>query len=93
MEIELTENFWASFEKIYTYIAKDKLSAAQNFRRRLLEQIKTIPDFPYQYRQSRYYDNHNYRDMIFRKYTIVYTIDTPADRIIVLDIFNRNQPL
>jgi hypothetical protein len=34
----------------------------------------------------------NVRDMIFKKYTIIYEIKPKEDIIEILDIFNRNKP-
>jgi len=92
MQIELTELFKESFEHIFEYIAQDKFSVARKFKKELFEQIKDIPHFPYKYRKSFYYDSEMNRDMTFKKYTIVYEIDLESNRIVILDIFNRNKP-
>ena len=92
MQIELTDLFKNNFEQIFEYIAKDKFSVAKNFKKELFETIRAIPHFPYKYRKSFYFDSETYRDMIFKKYTIIYKIDLELNRIVVLDIFNRNKP-
>jgi len=91
MQVEFGERFKKNLQTILERIAKDKLSASRNFRKELLKQIKTLPHFPYKYRQSFYFDDGNVRDMIFRGYTIVYEINTDNDMITVLDIFNKNK--
>ena len=91
MQVEFGERFKKNLQTILERIAKDKLSASRNFRKELLEQIKTLPHFPYKYRQSFYFDDGNVRDMIFRGYTIVYEINTDNNVITVLDIFNKNK--
>jgi len=91
MQVEFGERFKKNLQIILERIAKDKLNASRNFRKELLEQIKTLPHFPYKYRQSFYFDDGNVRDMIFRGYTIVYEINTDNNVITVLDIFNKNK--
>ncbi len=92
MQIKLDEKFETNFNFILEYIAKDKISAAKDFRKKLLEQIKYLPNFPYKYRKSFYFDDDEVRDMVFKGYTIVYAIDLDNNLIIILDIFNKNKP-
>jgi plasmid stabilization system protein ParE len=56
-------------------------------------QIKNLPNNPYKFRKSFYFDDENIRDMIFKKYTIVYEIDLDNDMIVILNIFYKNKPL
>ena len=92
MQIEFDEKFEENLKTILEYIAKDKLSASKKFKKDLFEQIKNLSNFPYKYRKSFYFDNDNIRDMIYKKYTIVYEIDLQNDSIIILNIFNKNKP-
>ena len=91
MQIKLTKEFEKNFEAIYKYIAKDKLSASKKFKNELLKQIKNIPKFPYKHRKSIYFDNNDIRDMIFKRYTIVYKIEIEDNIIVIVDIFNQNK--
>jgi plasmid stabilization system protein ParE len=93
MQIKLDKKFEINFNFILEYIAKDKLSASKKFRKDLFKQIKNLPNYPYKFRKSFYFNDENIRDMIFKKYTIVYEIDLINDMIIVLNIFNRNKPI
>ncbi len=84
------------FEKvyiIYEFISKDKLSAAQNFKKELLKTIKALSDFPLKYRKSYYFDDENIRDLTFKGYTIVYEVDFDKKEIFVFHIFNKNLPI
>jgi len=90
MQIRLEKKFENSFFNIYEYIAKDKKSAANKFKSNLFKIIKNLINNPYKYRKSRYFDDENIRDMIYEGYTIVYKIT--QDSIIILNIFNKNQP-
>lgn len=91
MQIKLDEEFENNFEIIFKYIAKDKISASKNFKKELFKQIKNIPNFPYKYRKSIYFEDKNIRDMIFKSYTIVYKVDTQENTINIADIFNQNK--
>ena len=71
-------------------IKKDKSSAAIKFAKDLKKQIKEIPNIPYKYRPSYYYNNESVRDMIFRGYTITYKIYDK--HIQIVEIFNQNLP-
>ena len=92
MQIKLDEKFEINFNSILEYIAQDKISASKKFRQDLFKQIKNLPNFPYKFRKSIYFNNDNIRDMIFKGYTIVYEIDLDNNRIILLNIFNKNKP-
>ncbi|MCT7513003.1 MULTISPECIES: type II toxin-antitoxin system RelE/ParE family toxin [Aliarcobacter] len=52
MQIKLSNNFEKNLYIIYEFISKDKLSAAQNFKKELLKTIKALSDFPLKYRKS-----------------------------------------
>ncbi len=91
MQIKLDEEFENNFEIIFRHIAKDKISAAKNFKKELFKHIKNIPNFPYKHRKSIYFEDVNIRDMIFKGYTIVYKIDHQKNTINIADIFNQNK--
>ena len=91
MQIEFDTNFQENLFDILEYIAKDKLSASQKFRKELFKEIKNIPNFPYKHRKSFYFDNSDIRDLIFKGYTVVYEICKDENKIIVLNIFNKNK--
>lgn len=85
MRIEKKPKYFRSLTIILTFIAKDKISAAQNFEHDLNAKLKNLPDSPYAYRQSYYYDDEKYRDLTYKGYTVIYKI---ADEVIqILDIF------
>ena len=93
MSITRTEEYQKELLTILKYIANDKITASRKFKKDLNEQIAKIPNFPYKYRKSIYFNNENIRDMIFKKYTINYEIDLDRNTIFVLSIFNKNKPL
>jgi plasmid stabilization system protein ParE len=77
---------------ILEYIAKDKVTASRAFQKELDKSIKNIPNFPYKHRESIYFDEKNIRDLVYKKYTIVYEINLDTNSIEILDIFNQNKP-
>ena len=93
MQIKFDKKFEINFNFILEYIAKDKLSASKEFRKDLFQQIKNLPNYPYKYRKSFYFDDEKVRDMTFKKYTIIYEVDLNNNTIIILNIFNKNKPL
>ncbi len=92
MKIIESEQFKDELKVIAFHIKKDKLSASIYFVQNLRKCIKELIDFPYQYRKSKYFQNENIRDMIYRGYTIVYEIDKEQDTLELLSIFNQNLP-
>jgi plasmid stabilization system protein ParE len=79
--------FTANFNEIWSYIAKDSVYKANNFKQQLKSKIEDIIHFPYKFRQSLHYSYESIRDFIFKGYTIPYMIDEDENCIIILDIF------
>ncbi len=85
MTIVYDNKFTLKFDALWKYIAEDSKNRANNFKRELRVHIENIPHFPYKFRRSKWFDNDDIRDLIFKGYTIPYSIQ--KDKIIVLDIF------
>ena len=85
MEIVYEKQFRSSLKTIINYIASDKASAADAFKRNLKNRFDLIRDNPRMHRVSLYRDSDPYRDMIYMGYTTIYKIED--DVIRVLDIF------
>lgn len=92
MKIIRTQEYQKELLVILKHIAKDKITASKKFKEDLNKQINKIPDFPYKYRRSYYFDDDNIRDMTFKAYTINYEIDLNKNTIFILSIFNMNKP-
>ncbi len=92
MQIKLDTKFEKNFYQIFEYIAQDKFSASKKFKKDLFKQIKNIPNNPYKFRKSFYFDNETIRDMTFNGYTIIYEVDLANNQIVILNIFNKNNP-
>jgi len=87
LQIVYKKEFSQSLDATLDYIAIDSLNKALNFNRQLQKVINNIPNMPYKYRKSFYYDDENIRDMVFKGYTIPYLVDEDKDLIVLLDIF------
>jgi plasmid stabilization system protein ParE len=92
MRIIYKPTFRKQFKQIIKYIAQDKPNASMNFKNKLKEHINLIPDNPYQYEQSKYFDDKNIRNMTFKKYTIIYRVKPIKQEIEILRIFKKNKP-
>lgn len=74
------------------FIAKDSPHNAKAFKNELNAKITDLPNFPFKFRESEYYDDENARDLIFKGYTIPYYVDHSGDTIIILKIFKYRLP-
>jgi len=92
MKIVYSAIFKTELKNILIYIAKDKPTVSLNFKNELKAYIKEIPDNPFKYRPSFYFNDKNIRDMTFMGYTIVYEVNFEKESIEILKIFNRNKP-
>jgi len=92
MQINQSELFLQQFEEILHHIAKDKFSAALNFKEEVLKNFKTLKDFPYKSPPSKYADILVIRDLTVKGYTIIYRVKEETMCIEILEIFNRNLP-
>lgn len=93
MQIRQSDLFLQQFEEILITIASDKLSAALNFQKEVIENFNTLKDFPYKSKQSQYHDNKTIRDLTVHGYTIIYRVKEDEACIEIIEIFNRNLPL
>ena len=84
--------FSRQLKEIIERIALDKPSASMKFKNELKKSINLLPDYPFKYRKSIYFDDENIRDMVHKKYTIIYRVKPRKNEIEILRIFNRNKP-
>jgi len=92
MRIINNPNFSQELKDILKYIANDKPTASRKFTKELKENIKNIPNNPYMYPPSQYFNDKDVRDMTYKKYTIVYQVMLEKNTIEIMKIFNRNKP-
>lgn len=84
MKILYKETFVNRLEKQIDYIARDSPTRARKFRNELLQQISNIPQNPYRYRKSVYFDRKDIRDLIFKGYTVVFKLQMKQLKYLVL---------
>lgn len=85
MKLIRSNQFKNELQKILSFIAKDKKTAAKKFNHELQNILDTLTDHPYKGRPT---ENGN-RELIHKGYTIPYLID--GEDIVILGIFNQNE--
>ncbi|MDD2697680.1 MAG: type II toxin-antitoxin system RelE/ParE family toxin [Arcobacteraceae bacterium] len=86
MQIIRDTNYLQKLKSIMEYIAQDSVNQALNFQVELDEIIDDIPNMPFKYRKSIYFNDKNIRDLIFKGYVVPYKIDTVKNQIIIIGI-------
>ncbi|MBN1597850.1 MAG: type II toxin-antitoxin system RelE/ParE family toxin [Bacteroidales bacterium] len=79
MKIVFKDSFLNRLENQIDYIAQDSPARARKFKNDLISRIKEIPNNPFRYRKSIYFNSDDIRDLIFKGYTVVFRIT--EDRI------------
>lgn len=74
MKIVFKDTFITRLSNQIEYISLDSHSRARKFKTDLFANIKEIPQNPYRYRKSIYFEDESIRDLIFKGYTIVFRI-------------------
>ncbi len=74
MKINLRESFQSRLLRQLEYISKDNPSAARKFKNDLLSAINSLPQRAWTCRKSIYFDDEQIRDLVFKGYTIVFSI-------------------
>ena len=85
MQIKFDSNFEYDLLLILDYIASDKLDAALQFKHGLKESISLLKKNPYMCKESSYFGDEAYRDLVYKGYTIIYKIT--RNEIMILEIF------
>jgi mRNA-degrading endonuclease RelE of RelBE toxin-antitoxin system len=83
MIISISTEFRKLLKEQVRYIYKDKLRAALKFRKDLLKNIKKDLEQPFHFKKSRYFDNENIRDYVFKGYVTVYEVDKEQEIVSV----------
>ena len=82
MKVSFEEKFIIVLNDQVRYISKDKPISSRKFKNELIKNLKKDLKSPYHFKKSRYYDDENIRDYVFKGYTSVYKIDIIQDVII-----------
>lgn len=92
MKINRSRRYKNNLFQILDYIAQDKLSASEDFLNELDKLINNLPNFPFKFRKSKYFNNENIRDMVYKGYTVIYRVNEAKNTIDIVRIFYKNKP-
>ena len=93
MKVSFEEKFIIALNNQVRYISKDKPISSRKFKNELIKNFKKDLKSPYHFKKSRYYDDENIRDYVFKGYTSVYKIDIIQDMIIVFGFIKYKDSL
>lgn len=91
MTLEKSTQFKKELQDITMFIALDNPHRALVFFDTITSKIEDISHNPYSHRQRASSNDICIRELIFKGYTVPYYIDTDANKIIILGIFNQNE--
>jgi plasmid stabilization system protein ParE len=89
MKIIYKKSFQIRLQEHIDFIASDNLQAAKKLKIQILNKTQSIPENPYLYRQSVYFQDPLIRDCVFKSCTIVFKIE--PSRIIVFGFLKHQQ--
>ena len=93
MTIKISNEFLKLLKEQVHYIYKDKPKAAFKFRKDLLKNIKKDLKYPFHFAKSRYFDNENIRDYVFKGYVSVYEVDIEKNIVFVFGFIKYKNAL
>ena len=65
-----SDSFTASLSNVLIYISHDSKNRATQFNKTLQTALKDLPNMPYKFRKSIYFEDENIRDYVFLGYCI-----------------------
>lgn len=92
MKILFTDDFKENLKEILTFIKQDSKDRAYNFRDSLKNEIMKIPERPYSYRENLTIKDTQVRDLVFKRYVVVFVIDVGEQTITIISIYKYNLP-
>ncbi|WP_294964166.1 type II toxin-antitoxin system RelE/ParE family toxin [uncultured Flavobacterium sp.] len=93
MTIRISNEFLKLLKEQVHYIYKDKPKAALKFRKDLLRNIKKDLKHPFLFKKSRYFDNENIRDYVFKGYVSVYEINIEKNIVFIFGFIKYRDSL
>lgn len=81
MKVKITKVFRDRLDKQLEYIARDKPGAARNFKTEIIKRIKEIPEMPFSYRKSIFFNRTDIRELIYKGYIVVFKVNQSNDTI------------
>ena len=93
MTIILSKEFKQLVLNQVYFIYKDKPRAALKFRKDLIFNLKKDLINPFSFQKSKYYQDENIRDYVFKGYTSVYKIDSENNIVTVFGFIKYKESL
>jgi mRNA-degrading endonuclease RelE of RelBE toxin-antitoxin system len=93
MKVKFEDNFIWSLNNQVLYIALDKPKAARKFKSDLIRNLRKDLKQPFNYQKSKYYQDENIRDYVFKGYTSVYVIDQENNIVTVFGFIKHKESL
>ncbi|KAF2517799.1 type II toxin-antitoxin system RelE/ParE family toxin [Flavobacterium foetidum] len=93
MTIKISETFLELLKDQVRYIYKDKPKAALKFRRDFLKNIKKDLKHPFHFKKSRYFDDENIRDYVFKGYVAVYEVNPEKNMVVIFGFIKYKETL
>ena len=87
MKIVYKKSFKDRLQRHIAFIASDNLKAAEKLKNKMLRKTPSIPDNPYLFRQSIYFEDPQIRECVFKNCTI----DFKIEEVIVLGFLIHQQ--
>jgi plasmid stabilization system protein ParE len=92
MKVITTREFREKVRKQFRFISKDKPQVARKLKRELDEKIKEISIRPYSYRISPFFNDTQFRDMIFYGYKVGFQIFPQSQTIVLFSFTQWDEP-
>jgi len=93
MIVNISNEYLKSLADQVRFIYKDKPQAALKFRKDLFKNIKKDLKHPFHFKKSRYFENENIRDYVFKGYVSVYEIDVEKNTVSVFGFIKYKDSL
>ena len=93
MIVSISNEFLKLLTSQVRFIYKDKPRAALKFRKELLKNIKKDLKQPFHFKKSRYFENENIRDYVFKGYVAVYEVDVENKTVSVFGFIKYKDSL
>lgn len=93
MRVKIQEEFLNELNNQVHFISKDKPVAARKFKSDLLRNIRKDLKNPFHFKKSRYYNDENIRDYVFKAYVVVYYIDIESSSVLIFGFIKYKDSL
>ena len=86
MKVSFEANFIEKLNEQVRYISKDKPKAARKFKNELISNLRKDLKQPFNFKKSKYFEDENIRDYVFKGYTSGYEINTKQNCIVIMHL-------